>query len=355
LTAEDFTKHFSKQFVVTDVKFIPHRRIGYVGYKSPEDAARAVKYHNKSFIRMSRIGVELARSVEEQSALRAGHNTANATNRTYGGNKADNPTSADVGGEKKRKRESIAGDGDKAKLQEFLEVMQPPSKSKTWENQDAIIARTNNEPTTTTIGKGEHEARSEDEYEPVPKKQKSEPKRNRKVEQGFEAPQAEAAKPQQDDAIGIAEQGSEVAVQEPLDTMQPASDANWLRSRTSRLLGLVDDDDALGQNNLPEDSEGRKAELLSISEQVEDVGNADASVQTYGEAKQADDTTVALPFHSEEGSPMSNGRIFVRNLTYTTTEEELRHHFENGAYGTIEEVSADVAMPSDAFDSLHNP
>jgi len=34
-----------------------------VGYKSPEDAAKAVKYFNKSFIRMSRIGVEIARPV----------------------------------------------------------------------------------------------------------------------------------------------------------------------------------------------------------------------------------------------------------------------------------------------------
>ncbi len=63
LSAEDFRRHFSKQCAITDAKFIPHRRIGYVGYKNPEEAAKAVKYHHKSFIRMSRIGVELARSV----------------------------------------------------------------------------------------------------------------------------------------------------------------------------------------------------------------------------------------------------------------------------------------------------
>ena len=68
LTAEDFKKHFSKQSAITDAKFIPHRRIGYVGYKTHDDAAKAVKYHNKSFIRMSRIGVELARSVRTRLA-----------------------------------------------------------------------------------------------------------------------------------------------------------------------------------------------------------------------------------------------------------------------------------------------
>ncbi len=63
MTVEEFRLHFSKQTEITDAKFILHRRIGYVGYKSHDDAAKAVKYHNKTFIRMSRIAVELARSV----------------------------------------------------------------------------------------------------------------------------------------------------------------------------------------------------------------------------------------------------------------------------------------------------
>ena len=61
-TEDDVRKHFSK-FPVTDVKFFPHRRIGYVGYKTPEDATKAVKYFNKTFIRMTRINVEIARPV----------------------------------------------------------------------------------------------------------------------------------------------------------------------------------------------------------------------------------------------------------------------------------------------------
>jgi multiple RNA-binding domain-containing protein 1 len=61
-TEEDVRKHFSK-FPVTDVKFFPHRRIGYVGYKTPEDAAKAVKYFNKTFIKLTKIFVETARPV----------------------------------------------------------------------------------------------------------------------------------------------------------------------------------------------------------------------------------------------------------------------------------------------------
>jgi len=67
----EFRRHFSAQGrEVTDVKLIPQRRIGFVGYKSHEDAAKAVKYFNRSFIRMSRIAVDLAKPVSPPCAPR---------------------------------------------------------------------------------------------------------------------------------------------------------------------------------------------------------------------------------------------------------------------------------------------
>jgi multiple RNA-binding domain-containing protein 1 len=64
ITEADFRKHFSAQGrEITDVKLMPQRRIGYVGYKTAEDADKAVKYFNRSYIRMSKIAVESARPV----------------------------------------------------------------------------------------------------------------------------------------------------------------------------------------------------------------------------------------------------------------------------------------------------
>jgi len=64
ITEAEIRTHFSaKNREITDVKLIPQRRIGYVGYKTPEDASKAVKYFNKSYIRMSKIQVEAARPV----------------------------------------------------------------------------------------------------------------------------------------------------------------------------------------------------------------------------------------------------------------------------------------------------
>lgn len=68
MTDDDFHDHFAKRYTVTDAKLFQQRRIGYVGFKTPEEAASAVKYFNKSFIRMSKIFVELAHSVSADVA-----------------------------------------------------------------------------------------------------------------------------------------------------------------------------------------------------------------------------------------------------------------------------------------------
>lgn len=64
-----FRSHFqSSGGNITDIKLIPERRIGFVGYGSPEEAQKAVKYFNRTFIRMSKIAVELAKPVRRSLA-----------------------------------------------------------------------------------------------------------------------------------------------------------------------------------------------------------------------------------------------------------------------------------------------
>ena len=70
ITEAEFRKHFSaKGREVTDVKLIPQRRIGYVGYKTPDDASKAIKYFNRTYIRMSKIAVESAKPVSRDPCL----------------------------------------------------------------------------------------------------------------------------------------------------------------------------------------------------------------------------------------------------------------------------------------------
>ena len=66
MSAGELKQHFCKQGVVTDAKTLGNRRIGYIGYKTAEEAAKALKYFNKSYLRMSKLSVELARPVSQQ-------------------------------------------------------------------------------------------------------------------------------------------------------------------------------------------------------------------------------------------------------------------------------------------------
>lgn len=65
ISNEDLGKHFSSRFSVTDAHVISKRRIGFVGFKSAEAAKQAVDYFNRTYIKMSKISVEIARPVSD--------------------------------------------------------------------------------------------------------------------------------------------------------------------------------------------------------------------------------------------------------------------------------------------------
>ncbi|KAI9892067.1 MAG: Multiple RNA-binding domain-containing protein 1 [Vezdaea aestivalis] len=59
----DLRAYFSKNDDVTDVKYISRRRIGFVGYKTPDAASAAVDYFDRNFIKTSKIAVEIANPI----------------------------------------------------------------------------------------------------------------------------------------------------------------------------------------------------------------------------------------------------------------------------------------------------
>lgn len=64
ITETDFRKHFSSGGrEITDTKLLSQKRIGYVGYKTPEIASKAVKYFDKSYIRLCKLSVQIAKPV----------------------------------------------------------------------------------------------------------------------------------------------------------------------------------------------------------------------------------------------------------------------------------------------------
>lgn len=63
LSDDQLRKHFATRFQVTDAHVLPKRRIGFVGFKSHEVAQQAVSYFNKTYMKMSKISVDIAKPV----------------------------------------------------------------------------------------------------------------------------------------------------------------------------------------------------------------------------------------------------------------------------------------------------
>jgi multiple RNA-binding domain-containing protein 1 len=127
-----------------------------------------------------------------------------------------------------------------------------------------------------------------------------------------------------------------------MSNVMPASDMDWMRSKTSRLLGLVEDDDNedAGEWTVRQDSpalvKGGAAES-KLAEAVEDTGVAQSLPAEEAEATSPADTENAS---ADVVAIRKSGRLFLRNLAYTIKEEELRYHFS--PFGALEEVSKHI-------------
>ncbi|MCJ1479230.1 Multiple RNA-binding domain-containing protein 1 [Lambiella insularis] len=328
LSYEEFKTHFSKLSPVTDAKFMPHRRIGYVGYKTHHDAAKAVKYFNKSYIRMSRVAVDIARPI-------IGSRAAEQT-KVVLSDEAITPSTA------KRKQKAKAEMSEQSKLQEFLEVMQPPSKSKIWANEDAAGSGVNHVPVAERTVSHQEDVASDKEYEHVQKRRKKlsyvDLQSQKMTEPILSTNGVRNVEQHVGNEMAISNATTEICGERPpAATLKAPSDADWIRSRTSRLLGLIldkDDEAVPSASRVPNETE-QVEETIDGQACVNAVHTSNAGSQTHEGSLQQTPEPENLPDSRVEATLVS-GRLFVRNLSYITSEDDLRAHF--GRYGTLAEV-----------------
>jgi multiple RNA-binding domain-containing protein 1 len=329
----EFKKHFSQNREITDAKIFPNRRIGYVGYKTPEDAQKAVKYFNRTFIRMSKIGVELARPPQERKVEEVG--PAAPTARRPSGN--------DRGPQKKADEGENAGN---SKLEEFLNVMRPKSKKRAREEDGPDGTRQHHEPDVQIQPNVIVEDPSDDEYETAPRQIKK-PQMDEEPSKellGTSSASDEPPEEEYDKGEGQAAiEGDSNIVQSPADHT-PVSDVDWARSRTSRLLGLLDDDEEEqpaakpGSNDAPSDSDD--VDLVEGTSKDMPNGATESSIPTPPSDHTADESKPHG--NSEVEGIRSSMRLFVRNLPYTVSEQDLEAVFET--YGHLEGVSSVIPL-----------
>ncbi|KAK5795885.1 hypothetical protein VI817_005170 [Penicillium citrinum] len=324
---DQLRNHFAARFQVTDAHVLPKRRMGFVGFKSHDAAQEAVKYFNRTFLKMSKISVDIARPIDAKPEKF--HPT-----RKRG---MDNDTSAsDNALKRKREEDSKAQD---PKLKEYLSLMQT-SKTHTWANDDGMVnpveepASTSNQPTEDKGATQElpsHPKKARLQEAPHLKNDAQDPKPlvvdQNEVNESVDTPMS-------DNQEKGEEEGETAAV----------SDADWLRSKTSRLLGLLDEDEQAefddhkveepvkARSPSVEEPESRNAAIADIAAQPTTNNEEDED-----EEQEQED----VPQTTEEQNKnieliRDSARLFVRNLAYDTTDADLQPLFAE--YGKLEEV-----------------
>jgi multiple RNA-binding domain-containing protein 1 len=175
---------------------------------------------------------------------------------------------------------------------------------------------------------------SDDEYEEVPSRQA---KRLQRQSATATAPTAQAIPERRTDQSadgGAAESDAMDVHSTGAAAATVADDDDWLRQRTNRLLDLVGADELDAEKPEPAPAAAQAPKPQPTSEREDD----DAPENVV-----SDDQATHSPEAKEGGkeSPLDSvrktRRIFVRNLPYTATEDELRKYFTQ--FGELEEVS----------------
>lgn len=262
---------------------------------------------------------------------------------------------------KKRKRE--AEKAQDPKLKEYMTLMQS-GKTRTWANDDTMAAPSAdptpviNQPTqdnsvTEEVPSQPKKARIQEPVPVVIQEPEPEPM---VIDQGEddenEDTSAQEETPAQD-GQGEAEAG-------------PASDMDWLRSKTSRLLGLLDEDEQAefeerkvdkpveSRSSPKDESRSAAIEQITSEPEPEPVTNADETVDEPAEEEEEEKENEISPEQAKNIELIrDSARLFLRNLSYDLKEADLHTLFS--PFGKTEEVSSLFHFPAPHFTlSLHH-
>jgi len=366
LTLERLREHFAERGEVTDAKIMKtgdgkSRQMAFVGYKTEEDATKALEYFNNTFVDTSKISVEYARAVKSTTLPRpwsrhsegsSAHARSNAPapdpdapeppdpDRFVGVRELKKMKNAKKHAAERELEAMLAAD---PKLAEFMELMAPRSKQKIWDNQDVTAFGAAGD------GDGDLHAQLRDEKPAFEDDGSDDDAYDQDLDD--DTGKAGAAKgvkrqPARDARKrrgGGADDGSESDSFDVSDESDVSSESDESESDT-------DDEgvDALAADDGVSDMEYLKKRAGAFSEsesESEDEDASDGASEEEEEAEEeADDGDVEKKAASEQNQNLGRkearvvtaedmeaiaetGRVFARNLPFTATEEEVAAYF----------------------------
>ncbi|XP_019858174.1 PREDICTED: probable RNA-binding protein 19 isoform X2 [Amphimedon queenslandica] len=366
-TSKELKEHFSKCGQITDVKLMytrsgTFRRFAFVGYSDSFSAQESIKYFNNTYIGTSKIQVIEAKSFGDSSIPRpwSRYSTGSSTNQIYEKKrKSTKDSSIEEEGQKekeegrKSKRLKLNEDFHQSQLaslineleelksepgfMEFLVANERGRSSETWSNEgkggsendkkkkkrkevEIDEDETNNSRVPSSVSdleflKSKVVEHVTDETREEEREEESEP-----------PPPLHTIRMR-----GLPYDASEKHVHKFFSPIQ-LSNIRLLKDDRERCSGLAFVD-VMSETDLKEAMKRNKGRMgRRYIELVVDTGSKEKTVKEKSkrpwEEKEDEETVESIA---------DSGRIFIRNLPYTTTEEELTELFEE--YGQLSEIN----------------
>ncbi|KAF3145271.1 Multiple RNA-binding domain-containing protein 1 [Orbilia oligospora] len=312
---------------ITDCRYLPERRIAFIGYKTPEQASAAVKYFDRSYIKTSRLSVELAKSTKDDSLSRPWSANAPGSSASAKKHGLDEPTAKARNLKRKRdeiveakKPEDTKGnslDENDPKYKEYMQLMKGRANTKIWENETAII----NEEQPIIAQPPEDE--SEEEYEDLSGLRFEKKKSKKDTSDALPIPAPKESIPESTEPAVEADLEVDPEILPDVAAQTGLSDADWLKAMTSNKLETVEP-----STNGEAIKEGSLDEWSGIDN--------DAEMEDAPELEGVETEAPKSEFDLAVEKIEETGRLFVRNLSYSITESELEELFS--PFGELEEV-----------------
>ncbi|KAK4399567.1 Multiple RNA-binding domain-containing protein 1 [Sesamum angolense] len=286
--AEDRLRDFfSQKGEVTDAKLMrtkdgKSRQFGFVGFRTDHEAQEAINYFNKSFIDTCRITCEIARKVGDpnmprpwsQHSLKKKENSSEEEKRVTS---SKDPKTVVLEGKSKKSKNKKDDENDDPQLQEFLQVMQHRSRSKLWANDTP------------------------------------------------EAPSLEQSEIASANKVQMTKRREEIVDGEDIDL----EGIKGKELTEGDEHGNGDYDDSTDSQN--KRNRGPVQDTLEF-----DVSRGEAEDGSSGECGIDSSVDPSSSQENKNEKVLESGRLFIRNLPYTATEEDLEEYFSK--YGTISQV-----------------
>lgn len=343
LTEEKLKQHFNKHGDVTDVKLMTKRngesrRFAFIGYKSQQDADTAVKYFNKSFIDTAKIDVELAKtfsdptvpmSMKEQRRL------------NFDRLKEKEERLLQQEQQRQSKKQKVKSTIDQEieanpKLKEFLEATKSSEHSKSWTNDE--LADGSGAPSSKAL------------EEALAKQDQGQDKEGSNTQTEVPTAKEAASDDEYEDFNAIGQNQSDDDEQmislndvndleekmipllgeneEELARDEGVSDLEWLQQRRTRMIE--------NEERLKQLEQAKKQEQRETKKETKSQTQREVSPEPFKSRAEREQEREEITRRETIEKINETGRLFIRNILYTSTEEDFKELF--GQYGDLEEV-----------------